>query len=186
MLACPRVYPLHSYTINQALGCSCMTRGAPLVQGQVTRGCAISSGAGSNIVPARILTQFYLFFLFLCLALFFVCLQWVDELQRHTLPGSLSIKVYSGQPQAAAPPAKGSRSRSSSPAAGSSVRGAAAATAAGGKAAASNEVVTAAQLAAADIVLTTYDIIRREVALQPSTEGAPERNLRHRKRCVGV
>jgi len=42
--------------------------------------------------------------------------------------------------------------------------------------------VTAAQLAAADIVLTTYDIIRKEVALQPQTEGVPERNLRHRKR----
>lgn len=114
--------------------------------------------------------------------------QWVDELQRHTKPGSLSIKVYSGQPQAAAAPAaKGSssgRSRSSSPAVGG-VRGAAAATAAGGKAAASNEVVTAAQLAAADIVLTTFDIIRREVALQPQTEGAPERSLRHRKRYAG-
>lgn len=113
-----------------------------------------------------------------------LCLQWVDELQRHTLLGSLSIKVYSGQPQAAARAATGSRSRSrsSSPAA-TNVRGAAAATAASGKAAASNEVVTAAQLAAADIVLTTYDIIRREVALQPQTEGAPERSLRHRKRC---
>lgn len=64
------------------------------------------------------------------------------------------------------------------------MRGAAAATAANGKAAASDEVVTAAQLAGADVVLTTYDIIRREVALQPQTEGAPERNLRHRKRCV--
>ena len=113
-------------------------------------------------------------------------LQWVDELQRHTKPGSLSIKVYSGQPQATTQSAtKGSstRSRSSSPASSSGVRGAAAATAAGGRAAASNEVVTAAQLAAADIVLTTYDIIRREVALQPQSEGgAPDRNLRHRKR----
>jgi E3 ubiquitin-protein ligase SHPRH len=112
------------------------------------------------------------------------CPQWVEELQRHILPGSLSIKVYSGQPQAATPAAKGSsRSRSSSPAA-SNVRGAAAATAANGKAAASDEVVTAAQLAAADVVLTTYDIIRREVVLQPQTEGAPERSLRHRKRCA--
>jgi E3 ubiquitin-protein ligase SHPRH len=111
-------------------------------------------------------------------------LQWVDELQRHTLPGSLSIKVYSGQPQADTSASRGaSRSRSSSPAR-SSVRGAAAATAAGGKAAASNEVVTAAQLAAADIVLTTYDILRREVVLQPQTEAAPERSLRHRKRCA--
>lgn len=112
--------------------------------------------------------------------------QWVDELERHTLPGSLSIKVYSGQPQAAPPAARGSsarssRSRSRSP----GVRAEASATAAGGKAAAAgNEVVTAAQLAAADIVLTTYDIIRREVALQPQTEDAPERSLRHRKRCV--
>lgn len=109
-------------------------------------------------------------------------LQWVDELQRHTLPGSLSIKVYSGQPQADTSARGASRSRSSSPAP-HSVRGAAAATAAGGKAAASNEVVTAAQLAAADIVLTTYDILRREVVLQPQTEAAPERSLRHRKRC---
>lgn len=120
-----------------------------------------------------------------CLHVFWPAwLQWVDELQRHTLPGSLSIKVYSGQPQADTSAARGaSRSRSSSPAP-RSVRGAAAATAASGKAAASNEVVTAAQLAAADIVLTTYDILRREVVLQPQTEAAPERSLRHRKRCA--
>jgi hypothetical protein len=115
-----------------------------------------------------------------------LCLQWADELQRHITPGGLSVKVYSGQPQETTALARGSsRSRSSSPAP-KAVRGAAIATAGGGRAAASNEVVTAAQLAAADIVLTTYDIIRREAGLQPQTDDAPERNLRHRKRCVIV
>jgi E3 ubiquitin-protein ligase SHPRH len=119
-----------------------------------------------------------------------ILVQWVDELQRHIEPGSISVKVYSGQVQAgmasaAAAQQCGSRSRSATPAA-SSVRSAAAAAAAAGRAAAGNEVVTAAQLAAADIVLTSYEVMRREVLLQPSTDAASAPSLRHRKRYAVV
>jgi hypothetical protein len=42
-------------------------------------------------------------------------------------------------------------------------------------------VVTAAELAACDVVLTSYDVIRRELAIQPDAE-EPQRSLR----CVGA
>lgn len=45
-----------------------------------------------------------------------------------------------------------------------------------------HEVVTAAQLAAADIVLTSYDVIRREAALHVDPDAADGPKLRHRKR----
>lgn len=108
-------------------------------------------------------------------------------MQRHITPGTLSLKVYVGQhqPTSAPPVAKTtSSSRSSRTAAGSARDAAAAAAAAGAAAAAAaaGHVVTAAELAAADIVLTTYDVLKRELALQPDADGASEYSFRRRKR----
>jgi hypothetical protein len=44
-----------------------------------------------------------------------------------------------------------------------------------------DSVVTAAQLAAADVVLTTYDVLRKDVAAQPGVEGE-SRAMRRAKR----
>lgn len=48
-------------------------------------------------------------------------------------------------------------------------------------------VVTAAELAAADVVLTTYDVLRRDVHQQPSPNDVKEYAMRRRKRYeVGI
>ena len=50
------------------------------------------------------------------------------------------------------------------------------------RAGASARVVTAAELAASDIVLTTYDVLRRDVHHCPGAGDAPARSLRRRKK----
>lgn len=45
-----------------------------------------------------------------------------------------------------------------------------------------HQLVTAADLAAADIVLTTYDVLKRDVYHQPQGEAGEQRSLRHRKK----
>lgn len=70
--------------------------------------------------------------------------QWWDEIHRHTHLGALKVMIYEGQPQPGAPRAPTSR---------------------GGCPA----VVTAADLAAVDIVLTTYDVLRRDLHHSPNT-----------------
>jgi hypothetical protein len=113
-------------------------------------------------------------------------LQWVDELQRHITPGTLSLKVYVGQHQPSSAPTTSSnkRARRTSSANARDTAAAAAAAGAAAAAAAAGQVVTAAELAAADIVLTTYDVLKREVALQPDADGASEYSFRRRKRCA--
>jgi E3 ubiquitin-protein ligase SHPRH len=114
--------------------------------------------------------------------------QWVDELQRHITPGTLSLKVYVGQYQPNSTPAPSTtsssskRARRTSSANARNTAAAAAAASASAAAASGKQVVTAAELAAADIVLTTYDVLKRELALQPDADAASEYSFRRRKR----
>ncbi|GAX82125.1 hypothetical protein CEUSTIGMA_g9553.t1 [Chlamydomonas eustigma] len=70
--------------------------------------------------------------------------QWSSEINRHTLPGALRVKIYLGQHQ-------------------------------------NGEVVTAAELAASDVVLTTYDVLRADVSRQPDLD-EHGRSLRRSKK----
>jgi E3 ubiquitin-protein ligase SHPRH len=114
--------------------------------------------------------------------------QWVDELQRHITPGTLSLKVYVGQYQPNSTPAPSTtsssskRARRTSSANARNTAAAAAAASASAAAASGKQVVTAAELAAADIVVTTYDVLKRELALQPDADAASEYSFRRRKR----
>eukprot|EP00887_Chlorella_sp_A99_P002685 scaffold6.g2685.t1 len=81
--------------------------------------------------------------------------QWHDEILRHIRPGNLKVAIYEGQPQ----PGAGAGSAR-----------------AGGRC-----VTTAAELASCDIVLTTYDVLRRDVNHCPDG-GSDGVQLRRRKR----
>jgi E3 ubiquitin-protein ligase SHPRH len=83
--------------------------------------------------------------------------QWRDEILRHLRPGALKLLEYHGQPQPG----------TSRPA--------------GCAGLGDGRVVTAAELAAADIVLTTYDVLRADLCHQPQLE-QQERALRRPKR----
>ena len=61
--------------------------------------------------------------------------QWKEEINRHVQPGALKVLVYDGQPQ----PGFGRNQKWSS------------------------QLVTAADLAAADIALTTYDVLKKDL-----------------------
>jgi E3 ubiquitin-protein ligase SHPRH len=106
----------------------------------------------------------------------------VDELQRHITPGTLSLKVYVGQYQPSATTSSSKRARRTSSANARDIAAAAAAASASAAAASGKQVVTAAELAAADIVLTTYDVLKRELALQPDADAGSEYSFRRRKR----
>ncbi|KAG2482055.1 hypothetical protein HYH03_018991 [Edaphochlamys debaryana] len=121
--------------------------------------------------------------------------QWYDEIRRHVHPGALRVVVYGGQTQ---------------PGAGSSAGLIAGAFAGGGVVAgggrrgggggggrrgrgrggsdsdddvAGSMVVSAAHLAAADVVLTTYDVLKRDLARQPDPQSpGQDRSLRRGKR----
>ncbi|EFJ51898.1 hypothetical protein VOLCADRAFT_87560 [Volvox carteri f. nagariensis] len=133
--------------------------------------------------------------------------QWYDEIRRHVHPGALRVVVYGGQTQ---PGVSGSGalicSGTFTPGrvGGTAVTCGTAAAPGGLRGPADRGVdgdgnfsvveadvaesmvgrwvvVSAAQLAAADVVLTTYDVLKRDVARQPDPEGQ-ERSLRHGKR----
>jgi E3 ubiquitin-protein ligase SHPRH len=110
------------------------------------------------------------------LLLWCCCLQWCDELLKHIRPGTLSVKVYLGQPQAAAVAAAASSGSD-----GPSAAAIAAGLHPGAEVLGGDAVVTATQLAAADVVLTTYDVLRKDVAAQPGVEGET-RAMRRAKR----
>lgn len=81
--------------------------------------------------------------------------QWQDEIERHVIPGTLKVMVYNGQPQ---PLFGGSHTRIESP-------------------------VTAEDLAQADIVLTTYDVLRKDLYHDSDIAvDSASRVLRHRKK----
>ncbi|KAK9844148.1 hypothetical protein WJX81_006007 [Elliptochloris bilobata] len=77
--------------------------------------------------------------------------QWHDEIRRHTHAGALRVVVYEGQEAPA-----------------------------GGRSGGRRAAVAAADLAAADVVLTTYDALRRDV--HRGADGGEARALRRRKR----
>ncbi|GIL56939.1 hypothetical protein Vafri_12224 [Volvox africanus] len=123
--------------------------------------------------------------------------QWYDEIRRHVHPGALQVVVYGGQMQPGISSAGHHLVGAFTGAGGNggnTAAAAAAAAAAGGRRrpvaggsrgdevdVAASMVVTASDLAAADVVLTTYDVLKRDVARQPDLQ-VPERNLRHGKR----
>ena len=100
--------------------------------------------------------------------------QWLDEIERHTAPGALRVVTYAGQKASLLSSAEGARPRApfrlqpvpSTPLVGllhsrqQATRGHARA----------GMPVTAADLAAADVVLTTFDVLRKDVAFEM---GAP-------------
>ncbi len=83
--------------------------------------------------------------------------QWHEEILRHLRPGALKLLVYHGQPQPGL------------------------ARPAGAAGTGDGRVVTAADLAEADIVLTTYDALRADLAHQPDLD-VEERSFRRPKR----
>jgi E3 ubiquitin-protein ligase SHPRH len=112
--------------------------------------------------------------------------QWVDELAKHIAPGTLSLRVYVGQSQLSAGAAPDSGAPPRTAAGARAAATAAVVTSAAAAAAAAGRVITAADLAAADIVLTTYDVLSRELALQPGEDEAAGRTMRQRKRYAVV
>jgi E3 ubiquitin-protein ligase SHPRH len=108
--------------------------------------------------------------------------QWVEELNRHIKPGQVLVKVYLGQPQAAAAAGVGTTASST----GAAAAAAAPALPPGTATAGGDVAATAADLAVADVVLTSYDVLRRDLAAQPQemTEGEG-RSMRRPKRWGG-
>ncbi|KAL3695861.1 hypothetical protein R1sor_009937 [Riccia sorocarpa] len=83
--------------------------------------------------------------------------QWQDEIQRHTVPGSIRVMVYEGAGKGAhvlAGNAKGNKP----------------------------EMVSPDDLAAADIVLTSYDTLRTDVCHEPDKARVVRRSMRYFKR----
>ena len=90
--------------------------------------------------------------------------QWRDEIDCHLVPGVLKVITYEGQPQPGA-----------------------------GRARQQPKLVTAEDLAAADIVLTTYDVLRGDLNHQPNVgeeedaaAGGVASGLRRRRRKYEV
>lgn len=82
--------------------------------------------------------------------------QWQEEIARHVVPGTLKVLVYNGQPQ---PSFGGSKERQK------------------------EVIITAEDLAQADIVLTTYDVLRKDVYHDSDLNvDSTSRVLRHRKK----
>lgn len=71
--------------------------------------------------------------------------QWKEEIQKHVQPGAVKVMVYEGQPQ---PRLTGQRW--------------------------STNIVTATDLAAADIVLTTYDVLKKDFYRDSDNTAAPD------------
>ncbi|GIL90673.1 hypothetical protein Vretifemale_18375 [Volvox reticuliferus] len=123
--------------------------------------------------------------------------QWYDEVRRHVHPGALRVVVYNGQMQPGVSSAGdhllgaftkhgAGGNRENAAAAAEGRRGPVPGGSRDDEAdVAASMVVTASDLAAADVVLTTYDVLKRDVTRQPDLQ-APERSFRHAKRYAVV
>ncbi|KAL2642434.1 hypothetical protein R1flu_010021 [Riccia fluitans] len=88
--------------------------------------------------------------------------QWQEEIQRHTVPGSIRVMVYEGAGKGARlvrSPLDTDHAMSSKP-----------------------EMIAAHDLAAADIVLTTYDTLRTDLSHEPDKTKVVKRSMRYFKR----
>eukprot|EP00897_Mesotaenium_endlicherianum_P009768 jgi/Mesen1/881/ME000115S00006 len=147
---------------------------------QVVGGVAVEGVCGATLVvcPAAILQQ------------------WEDEIARHTKPGAVRVLVYEGVAHHQPPVASAARQLDAAPRSSPRAAEPTPLTAEincpptnrvalnrwrnGGGA-----VVGAHELAAADIVLTTYDALRADVN-HDTCEATQQRSLRFEKRCGHV
>ena len=84
--------------------------------------------------------------------------QWCSELDRHCVPGTLKVVVYEGQPRNASGPNMLKKQKSNAP-------------------------TSAFDLAAADVVLTTYDTLRNDLHHAPDVDlSNDQRSSRHVKK----
>lgn len=100
--------------------------------------------------------------------------QWRAELRRHAKPGAVRVLVYEGQPRDAGGPNAGKRRTKASFQTDTFQTDK-------GLSNASDGVVSAADLAAADVVLTTYDVLRGDLHHDPLGD-VGSRASRHVKR----